>query len=86
MELCQNNPLVEYADQLRSQTRIHGIPYLIDSGRLVSSSNEHLALLTAMEQRNFTLVGEITAQHINHTIAAINARHQSSALDGKQGL
>jgi DNA-binding GntR family transcriptional regulator len=86
LELCQNNPLVEYADQLRSQTRIHGIPYLIDSGRLLSSSDEHLALLDAMEERNYKLVGEITAQHINHTIAAINARHQSSALDNKQGL
>lgn len=75
LELCQNTPLVEYADQLRSQTRIHGIPYLIDSGRLLSSSDEHLALLDAMEERNYKLVGEITAQHINHTIAAINARH-----------
>jgi len=42
--------------------------------------------LDAMEVRNYKLVGEITAQHINHTIAAINARHQSSALENKQGL
>jgi DNA-binding GntR family transcriptional regulator len=83
LELCQNKPLVEYADQLRSQTRIHGIPYLIDSGRLLSSSNEHLALLDAMEKRNYKLVGEITSQHINHTIAAINARHQVSALESR---
>ena len=83
LELCQNKPLVEYADQLRSQTRIHGIPYLIDSGRLLSSSNEHLALLDAMEKRNYKLVGEITSQHINHTIAAINARHQVSEVESK---
>ena len=83
LELCQNKPLVEYADQLRSQTRIHGIPYLIDSGRLLSSSNEHLALLDAMEKRNYKLVGEITSQHINHTFAAINARHQVSEVESK---
>ena len=83
LELCQNNPLVEYADQLRSQTRIHGIPYLIDSGRLLSSSNEHLALLDAMEVRDYKRVGEVTSQHINHTIAAINARHQSSGRNSK---
>lgn len=83
LELCQNKPLVEYADQLRSQTRIHGIPYLIDSGRLLSSSNEHLALLDAMEERDYKRVGEVTSQHINHTIAAINARHQSSGRNSK---
>jgi len=83
LELSKNMPLVEYADQLRSQTRIHGIPYLIDSGRLLSSSNEHLTLLDAMEIRNYDLVGTITAQHINHTIAALNARHKDLATDKK---
>lgn len=86
LEICQNVPLVEYADQLRSQTRIHGIPYLIDSGRLLSSSAEHLTLLDAMENRDYKLVGKITAQHINHTIAAINARHKESVAVGERSL
>jgi DNA-binding GntR family transcriptional regulator len=83
LELCKNMPLVEYADQLRSQTRIHGIPYLIGSGRLLSSSTEHLTLLDAMEVRDYELVGLITAQHINHTIAALNARHKDLTTDKK---
>jgi DNA-binding GntR family transcriptional regulator len=75
LELSGNEPLVEYADQLRSQTRIHGLPYLIGSGRLISSSREHLTLLEAMESRDLDQVAEIVTQHINYTIEALNARH-----------
>lgn len=75
LELSGNEPLVEYADQLRSLTRIHGLPYLIGSGRLISSSLEHLTLLEAMETQDFEVVAQIVTQHINYTIEALNARH-----------
>ncbi len=76
LELSGNEPLVEYADQLRSQTRIHGLPFLIGTGRLESSSREHLTLLDAMEKKNFKEVGEVVAHHINYTIDALNAKHK----------
>lgn len=74
LEVSGNEPLVEYADQLRSQTRIHGLPYLIESGRLISSSLEHLTLLDAMEKKDFDVVAATVRQHINYTIEAINAK------------
>lgn len=74
LEVSGNEPLVEYADQLRSQTRIHGLPYLIESGRLISSSLEHLTLLDSMERKDFDAVAANVRQHINYTIDAINAK------------
>lgn len=76
LALSGNPLLVELADQLRARARIHALPFVVASGQLVASANEHLALLKAMKKRDSKKVATLVEHHINYTMEAVKAMNR----------
>jgi DNA-binding GntR family transcriptional regulator len=67
LSVLGNRRLLEFVDRLRDQTRLYGLPSLAESGHLLSSADEHEALLRAVEARDADEARLQMTQHLNHT-------------------
>lgn len=67
MELTGNSQLVRLVENLRDQTRLHGIATLLREGALSETMKEHHVLLDALIKRDADLSVHLMRQHLNHT-------------------
>lgn len=65
-----NRRLVDILAQLRDQTRLYGLRELVARGELVTSADEHEALLDAIEAGDGALAREAITKHLKHTRGA----------------
>ncbi len=63
----ENRRLLQMVALLRDQARFHGIRGLSESGALMSSANEHLALLGAIEAGDVAAAEARIREHLAHT-------------------
>jgi len=71
LELSGNPVLVELCERLRAQARAHAYPFLLTSGSLLASAQEHVTLVRTMRARDADGVGRIVAAHIAHALQAV---------------
>lgn len=71
LELTGNPVLVDMSERLRAQARLHAFPGLRESGQLVKSAQEHVALVCAMAQGAPEAVKDIVGHHISYALAAL---------------
>lgn len=67
LELHGNQRLVRLVDQLRLQTRLYGLPHLLEQGVLVASAQEHAALLNAISAASQEDAETLMRRHLRHT-------------------
>jgi DNA-binding GntR family transcriptional regulator len=68
LELSGNPVLVELCERLRTQARAHAYPFLLTSGSLLASAQEHVDLVRSMQTRDVTAVARIVDGHIAHAL------------------
>jgi DNA-binding GntR family transcriptional regulator len=61
-----NQKLVDVVSDLRSQTRLLGLTPLVESGRLVTSAEEHHELVGLVEARDGDGAEQLMRRHIGH--------------------
>jgi DNA-binding GntR family transcriptional regulator len=61
-----NHRLTDLVDRMRRQTRLFGLVALAESGVLVTSAQEHHALIEAMRVRDTTATNSLINSHIKH--------------------
>lgn len=66
LALAGNAHLVEVVGDLRKRARLYGLTALAESGRLLSSAQEHLELLDALLDRDETAVHTVMTRHLGH--------------------
>lgn len=71
-----NARLVDMVDQLRMHTHLYGLEELAAAGQLGRSSEEHLALLDALEAGDRRAAARIMAQHLGHERGIWANRHE----------
>lgn len=59
------------SERLRAQARLHAFPGLRESGQLVRSAQEHVALVRAMAQGESDAVKDIVGHHISYALAVL---------------
>ncbi|MGH8866537.1 MAG: GntR family transcriptional regulator [Actinomycetes bacterium] len=64
--LAGNQRLVDVVGNLRSQTRLYGLPELASSGALVASGREHVELLDLLLERDARAAERLMRRHIGH--------------------
>ena len=68
LELSDNPVLVELCERLRAQARAHAYPFLLASGSLLASAQEHVDLVRSMQARDAAAVVRIVDGHIAHAL------------------
>ncbi len=71
LELSGNPVLVELCERLRAQARAHAYPFLLASGSLVASAQEHVDLVQSMRARDSAGVARIVSGHIAHALGEL---------------
>ncbi|WP_327732064.1 GntR family transcriptional regulator [Streptomyces sp. NBC_00487] len=66
LALAGNAHLVEVVGDLRKRSRLYGLTALAESGRLLSSAQEHLELLDALLTRDEAAVHAVMTRHLGH--------------------
>ncbi|WP_326585526.1 GntR family transcriptional regulator [Streptomyces sp. NBC_00481] len=66
LALAGNAHLVEVVGDLRKRSRLYGLTALAESGRLLSSAQEHLELLDALLARDEAAVHAVMTRHLGH--------------------
>jgi DNA-binding GntR family transcriptional regulator len=66
LALAGNAHLVEVVGDLRKRARLYGLTALAESGRLLSSAQEHLELLDALLDRDEAAVHAVMTRHLGH--------------------
>ncbi|MBE1601769.1 transcriptional regulator, GntR family [Streptomyces sp. 1222.2] len=66
LALAGNAHLVEVVGDLRKRARLYGLTALAESGRLLSSAQEHLELLDALLDRDEAAVHTVMTRHLGH--------------------
>jgi len=67
LELHGNRRLGELVDGLRLQTRLYGLPTLLQGGSLSASAREHADLLEALAAGNRRQAEDVMRRHLRHT-------------------
>ena len=75
--LCGNEVLTDLIEELRSRARVVVVPAISRQFSLVEVAQEHLDLLTAIEEHDLPAVERVTVAHIDRTFAGLR-----TALDG----
>lgn len=76
-----NARLVDMVNQLRMHTRLYGLEELAAAGHLGRSSEEHLALLDAIEAGDRRGAERIMTQHLGHVRGIWANRHELPLAD-----
>lgn len=66
LNYSHNPHLVHTIATLRTQTRLYGLHHLAHQGTLTDSAEEHLTLLTTLQNRDARTAERLTRQHIAH--------------------
>lgn len=74
LSLSGNPRLVSIVERLRNQTRLFDVSKLAASGGLVDSANEHLEIITAIEQRDRPRTEQLVEHHILRSRRAWSAQ------------
>jgi DNA-binding GntR family transcriptional regulator len=78
LALAGNSRIVDTVEQLRARTRLVGLEDLVESGVLVDSANEHLAILDAVRAGDAAEAERLTAQHVSHARGIWAARREDT--------
>lgn len=70
MEYTGNPLLVQLTESLRAKARLHALPTIVASGKLVESADEHIALLKAMQDGDNRSIQTIVCYHIDYAVRA----------------
>jgi DNA-binding GntR family transcriptional regulator len=71
LALTGNPVLVDMSERLRTQARMHAFPGLLQSGELLRSAQEHVALVRSIAEGDIAAVREIVEHHINYALRAL---------------
>jgi len=71
--LCGNPLLTELIEDLRAKARVRTVPASAALGTLCVGAQEHLDLLTAMQDHDPAAVERITLSHIQHTFDGLSS-------------
>lgn len=66
LNLLENEQLTAIVENLRDQTFQYGLKALTRNGELVSSAEEHLAILDAIVKGNQEMAEDLMAKHLGH--------------------
>ncbi|MET9218349.1 GntR family transcriptional regulator [Streptomyces sp. NPDC088197] len=86
LALAGNGHLVEVVSDLRKRSRLYGLNWLDETGRLVASAQEHIELLDLMLARDSEGAQECISRHLGHvrSLWADGAEGAATAPNGLQ--
>lgn len=80
MQFTGNPVLVELSESLRAKARLHALPSVVATGKLVESADEHLALVEAMRAGDNDAIRTISSHHIDYAVRSLAAMGDGGTL------